>query len=89
MSYFDQSRTVLAGVPIATLQAWQPLLQAALFNSAGGTRPITLSYGQGDGSVKTVTYNLTTFAEINGLLMLVNRLLGNPPARRPMRPYFR
>jgi hypothetical protein len=86
--FFDQNRTILAGIPRATLLLWQPQLQAALLAGALGTRPLSLSYTQGDGA-KNVAYNVTTFAEIAGLLMLVNRILGYPSARRPMRPYFR
>jgi hypothetical protein len=85
--YLDQNRTVLAGIPRAALLLWQPQLQAAMLSGALGTRPLSLSYTQGDGA-KNVSYNVTTFAEISGLLMLVNRILGYPSARRPMRPYF-
>jgi hypothetical protein len=86
-SAIDQSRTVLAGIPLATLQLWQPRLQAALLNTALGQNPVSLSYAQGDGS-KSITYNITSFAQARSLLDLVNRLLGNPPSRRAMRPIF-
>jgi hypothetical protein len=85
---FRQDRTILAGIPIATLQAWQADLQMAVHNMALGKNPQTLSYTQGDGS-KSVSFNITSATAANALLQLVNRALGYPPARRPIRPYFR
>ena len=84
---FDQSRTILAGVPRATLLIWQGQLLAAMISGASGTQPVSLEYYQGDGR-KSVTHRMTSAAEVTGLLMLVNRCLGNPTARRPMRVFF-
>jgi hypothetical protein len=85
---FDQNRTVLAGIPRATLLTWQPQLQAAIFNLALGTQPLELSYMQGDGR-KSVTHNVTNPTQAKDLLALVNRCLGYPPSRVPLMPYFR
>jgi hypothetical protein len=87
--FFDQNRTVLAGVPRATLTAWQAQLQAAVLNVALGSNPLSLSYSQGDGSSKTITHNIVNQMQAQFLLQLVNRCLGLPPARRPMRPFYR
>jgi len=90
MSYswaFDQSRTLLAGIPRATLLLWQGQLQTAMLNHALGGQPLELSYMQGDGR-KHVSYNVMNPAQANNLLMLVNRALGLPRQRYAMRPYF-
>lgn len=86
-SGFDQNRTLLAGIPRATLLTWQGQLQTAMFNSALGGQPLELSYMQGDGR-KHVSYNVMNPAQAKDLLMLVNRALGMPRQRYAMRPYF-
>jgi hypothetical protein len=85
--YFDQNRTLLAGIPRATLLLWRPQLQQAMLNIALGSQPLSLSYTQGDGS-KSITHNIVSVAQAQNLLQLVNRCLGLPAVRRPMRPYF-
>ncbi|HEY4040584.1 MAG TPA: hypothetical protein VGM32_01935 [Rhodopila sp.] len=85
---FDQNRTILAGIPRATLLTWQTQLQTALINFSAGSNPVELSFMQGDGR-KAVTHNVTTQQGIIYVLSLVNRCLGLPPSRVPMRPYFR
>jgi hypothetical protein len=89
MYYFDQNRTILAGIPQATLLTWQAQLQAAVINVALGANPLSLSYSQGDGSSKSITHNIVNQMQAQNLLQLVNRCLGLPAARRPMRPIYR
>jgi hypothetical protein len=86
---FDQNRTILAGIPRATLLLWQPQLQAAMFNAAIGANPLSLSYSQGDGGAKSITHNIFSQTQAKGMLELVNRCLGYPPVRRPMTPFYR
>ena len=87
--YFDQNRTILAGVPRATLVIWQGQLQQAMINLALGANPLSLSYSQGDGGAKSITHNIVSPVQAKGMLELVNRCLGLPPTRRPMTPFYR
>lgn len=84
---FDQSLTMLAGLPRTVLMEWQQQLQQALLTTSIGAKPMSLSYSSNDAS-KRVDYALTTPAQVEALLMLVNRCLGYGNARRPMRPFF-
>jgi hypothetical protein len=48
---FDRSKTILAGVPTATLRQWLSIAQNAYADLRTGGKPVTVSY---DG--KSVTY---------------------------------
>jgi hypothetical protein len=81
---FDPSRTVLAGQPAATLQAWLTSAQQAYAALMIGQSEITVGY---DG--KTVTYVQADVARLEGFITLLQRQLGVNAGRRALRPWFR
>ena len=80
---------VLEGVPSATLDSWLATAQQAYADLQSGAKVVSASYSQGDGS-KTVTYNMTSMANLQAWIGQLQRALGMPhQVRRPMRPFFR
>ncbi|HEY8622692.1 MAG TPA: gpW family head-tail joining protein [Casimicrobiaceae bacterium] len=88
MRNFDPNRTIFAGLPAPTLQAWLLSAQTAYASLAAGGRVESVSYAQGDGS-KSVTYTRANMGELVALISLLQRQLGIVPARHALRPVFR
>lgn len=81
---FDPNRTALAGLPVATLQAYLTAAQAAYNNLMVGGKVVTAAY---DG--KSVTYTQADIGRLESYIMLLQRMLGINRGRRPMVPIFR
>jgi hypothetical protein len=82
---FDQSQSILAGVPPATLQQWLTDAQAAYAALMTGRREISVGY---DG--KNVTYSQAEIGQLQAWIQMLMGALGivcRP--RRPMVPFFR
>ena len=85
---FDVSQTWLAGMTQAQLLALYGQLQQAQAMMAVGGKPQSVSYDQGGGG-KSVTFNITSVAQLLNTINMVQRALGMPGmSRRPMRPVF-
>ena len=85
---FNVSQTWLAGMTQPQLAQLYASLIAAKQQMLGGSKVVNASYTQGDGN-KSVTYQMTSLAAVDGALMLVMRALGlGGPSRRPMRPVW-
>lgn len=82
---FDPSKSVLAGVPPATLQQWLADAQAAYAALMTGRREISVGY---DG--KSVTYNQAELAQLQAWIQMLMGALGMVcRPRRPIVPIFR
>lgn len=81
---FDPNRTVLAGVPRATLQQYLSDAQTAYMQLMTGGRPVSVGY---EG--KSVTYTAATRGDLENWIGLLQRQLGLNMGRRALRPYFR
>ena len=81
---FDPNKTILAGVPAATLQQWLSIAQNAYADLMTGGKPVTVSY---DG--KSVTYKPADAISLADWIVTLQRQLGMNRGRRALRPYFR
>ena len=81
---FNPNRTILAGVPVATLQLWLGQAQTAYAALVTGGKAQSLSY---DG--KSVTYSQANRGDLESWISLLQRQLGVNHGRRALRPYFR
>jgi hypothetical protein len=79
------STGIFAGMDQATLSAALSKAQAAYLDLSTGSKGVTFSYAQGDGS-KTVSYTPTNVAQLMVLISQLQQALGiNPRPRRSMR----
>lgn len=77
-----------AGMTQAQLQALLAQAQQAYVDVMLGNKNVSLSYTQGDGA-KAVTKQMTSQANVLAFIMMVERALGMPCARRrPIRPVY-
>lgn len=83
----DTSRSDLVGIQTATLQQWLLDAQQALHDLMTGTKPIVVTYVQGDGQ-KSVTYTKANIDYLRGYIQELKAQLGITRGRRPMRPLF-
>jgi hypothetical protein len=84
-----QSLGVLQGVPTATLQQWYNSALNAYAQLMDGSKVVTATYAQGDGS-RSVTYTVQSRVNLQDWIMQLQRALGIPySSRRPLRPYYR
>lgn len=77
-----------AGVDRATLQLWLSEAQRALHELSIGSRVVTASYAQGDGS-QAVTYTQADAQRLSAHIGALQQALGLGRARRPIRFVFR
>ena len=84
MARFDINNTILAGIPLGTIQTYLTQAQAAYAQLITGQRPVTVSY---EG--KSVTYNMASVQNLEAWIELLQRALGYNRGRRALRPYFR
>lgn len=85
---FNLSRTILAGMDQATMQAKLTALQQVYLDLSSGATVASASYTQGDGA-KSVTYRNVEMAQLTQAIRLLQAQLGivcNP--RRPSRVRF-
>lgn len=86
--------SLMAGLPLATLQQWLVQAQTARNAMMSGQQVVDASYQQGDG-MKRVTYrrdkndiaNLSAY--IGELMAAIGALTGNRVRRRPLGVSFR
>jgi hypothetical protein len=83
----DLTKTSLAGVAPATLQAWLAQAQQAMADLMTGNKPVVVQYTQGDGQ-KSVTYHKTDMMNLTMWIKQLQIQLGMSSGRRPMRPFF-
>ncbi len=76
-----------AGVPQATLQTWLTEAQIALHTLVTGGKPVTVSYGMGDGQ-KSVSYQRTDEAKLRYHIEELKKLLGMNRGRSAIRTRF-
>jgi hypothetical protein len=81
---FDPNKTILAGIPRATLQQYLADAQAAYASLMAGGRPVSVGY---EG--KTVTYSAANRGDLENWIGLLQRQLGMNCGRRAIRPYYR
>jgi hypothetical protein len=85
---FCIDQTWLAGMTVPQLTALLGTLITARGQFGAGGKPVSASYSQGDGS-KAVTFNITSRAQLEQDISMVQKALGMPGmSRRPMRPMF-
>jgi hypothetical protein len=85
---FDPTDCILTGVPNTTLQQWLTDAQAAYNSLMLGTRVVTVSIAQGDGS-RTVSFTPADRANLVQYIRLLQAALGlNTMGRRPVRFNF-
>lgn len=78
-----------AGFTRDQLIAARALAQAAYIELMTGSKGVTYSYAQGDGT-KSVTYTQASVANLMQFIAQINQLIdGCCPGRRPMRFAFR
>ncbi len=75
MRRFDPNRSILAGMPTATLQANLAKLQQAYLDLSTGAKGESYSYTQGDGA-KAVTYTRANLAQLVQAIQLLQAQLG-------------
>ena len=63
------------GMSTADMQSRLAALQAAYFDLSSGTKVVTASYAQGDGT-KSVTYQQTDLAQIMRSIEMLQKALG-------------
>jgi hypothetical protein len=66
------------GMSTADMQSRLAALQAAYFDLSSGTKVVTASYAQGDGT-KSVTYQQTDLAQIMRSIQMLQKALGIIP----------
>jgi hypothetical protein len=66
------------GMSTADMQSRLAALQAAYFDLSSGTKVVTASYAQGDGT-KSVTYQQTDLAQIMRSIEMLQKALGLIP----------
>ena len=81
---FNPNATILAGVPVPTLQAWLSEAQAAYQQLVTGAKAVSLSY---DG--KSVTYSAADRGALENWIGMLQRQLGVNKGRRAINFYFR
>lgn len=85
--------SILDGVPLVQLQAWLASAQQALADLNTGSKPVTVTYAQGDGT-RSVTYsraNMNTLTSwIQQIQTQIAKLQGVPGirVRRAIYPRF-
>lgn len=80
--------SILAGRPIAQLQADLAKAQQAYIDLSAGAKGVNFSYGSGDG-VKTVAYTAATIGQLTALIRQLQAELGLIcRTRRPFRPIY-
>lgn len=75
MERFDPSTSILAGMTNDQLTAALSAAQAAYVALVSGSKPVTVSYTQGDGS-KSVTYSKAEIGSLNVLIRQLQAQLG-------------
>lgn len=89
MTTFPVTCGIFAGMTQVQLQALLIAAQNAYNQLMTGTKGVTFSYAQGDGT-KSVTYTQASVANLTQYIMQINQALGNCCGRRrPMRFFFR
>lgn len=89
MPPFRPGESPLAGIPNTILRKNLVELQTVLMEFAAGGRVVKASYTQGDG-VKTVEFQQTNIAQIQGMIKLIQMQLGLiHRARRPINFVYR
>jgi hypothetical protein len=76
-----------SGLPPATLQCFLDQSVAALQQLLTGSKPVTVSYGMGDGQ-KSVTYQRTDETKLRMHINELRQLLGQGGRRAPVRVGF-
>jgi hypothetical protein len=83
-----QNTGLLAGMPMAKLQAALAEAQQAYLDLSTGAKGASYSYTQGDGA-KSVTYTQTNIAQLSALIRQLQAQLGIVNrTRRPVRFRF-
>ena len=77
----------LTGIPPATLQQWLLDSQTAMHDLVTGTKPVTVTYTQGDGQ-RSVTYKPADMAALRGYIQELKAQLGITCGRRALRPIW-
>ena len=72
---FDPNTSIFAGMTTAALQAALAQAQSALIDLQTGSKPVTVSYAQADGS-KMVTYTKAQLGELTALIRQLQQQLG-------------
>lgn len=73
---FRVQNSILAGVDPTTLQAWLSAAQQAYQDVITGGKAETLSYSQGDGGAKSVTYTRANLAQLTQWISELQAALG-------------
>jgi hypothetical protein len=85
---YNPAYSVFAGMSTAAKQALLTQAQTAYGDLLTGGKPVSVSYGQGDG-VRTVTYSAATSAGLANLISQLQVELGiKTRGRRPIRFAF-
>ena len=86
---FNAKTSLLAGVLTRTqLEAALTQAQQAYIELSAGSKGVSLSYAQGDGT-RSVTYQQTDIGQLMGLIQLLQAQLGIVPRpRRALRPRY-
>lgn len=80
---------LFAGMTQAQLIAARAAAQIAYAELITGSKGVTFSYAQGDGS-KSVTYSQASIANLTQYIAQLNQLIGDCcGGRRPMRFFYR
>ena len=84
---FNPQKSDLVGVAPATLQQWLTDVQQAIHDLTIGTKPIIVTYTQGDGT-RSVTYTRANLADLHAYAAELKAQLGITRGRSPLRPVF-
>lgn len=83
-AWFDQNKTIFAGMTLAAVQSWYTLAQAQYLELIAGGKPVTVSY---EG--KSVTYTPADAGRFRAAIDEAAMILGFGRQRRALRPIFR
>jgi hypothetical protein len=84
---FDPNQSLLAGMDTGVLQANLASARQAYLDLSTGAKGESYSYTQGDGN-KSVTYTRANLAQLQQMIMLLQRQLGITRGRRALSPRF-
>jgi hypothetical protein len=73
---FDGTQSVFAGMSNTVLQGFLASAQTAMINFQLGSKAETVSYAQGDGGTKSVTYTRNNLANLVQLVRALQLQLG-------------
>lgn len=89
MNCFNIANSVFNGMTQAQLQAALAAAQQAYLDLSTGSKGVTFSYAQGEGS-RSVTYTQTSVEKLSALILELQAALGlRRRARRPISLIFR